>query len=78
MTVACLPGDGIGPEVLAQAVRVLDHYGIAHEEHPFGGAAIKALGMPLPAQTLQACRKADAVLLGAVGLPELEGVNGSL
>ena len=74
MTVACLPGDGIGPEVLAQAVRVLDHYGIAHEEHPFGGAAIKALGMPLPAQTLQACRTADAVLLGAVGLPELEGL----
>ncbi len=74
MTVACLPGDGIGPEVLAQAVRVLDHYGIAHEEHPFGGAAIKALGMPLPAQTLQACRAADAVLLGAVGLPELEGL----
>lgn len=74
MTVACLPGDGIGPEVLAQAVRVLDHYGIAHEAHPFGGAAIKALGMPLPAQTLQACRTADAVLLGAVGLPELEGL----
>ena len=74
MTVACLPGDGIGPEVLAQAVRVLDHYGIAHEEHPFGGAAIKALGMPLPAQTLRACSTADAVLLGAVGLPELDGL----
>ena len=74
MTVACLPGDGIGPEVLAQAVRVLDHYGIAHEEHPFGGAAIKALGTPLPARTLEACRAADAVLLGAVGLPELEGL----
>jgi len=74
VTIACLPGDGIGPEVLAQAVRVLDHYGIAYEEHPFGGAAIKALGMPLPAQTLQACRTADAVLLGAVGLPELEGL----
>ncbi|MBI4171444.1 MAG: 3-isopropylmalate dehydrogenase [Actinobacteria bacterium] len=74
MTVACLPGDGIGPEVLAQAVRVLDHFGIAHEEHPFGGAAIKALSTPLPPQTLQACRTADAVLLGAVGLPELEGL----
>ena len=74
MTVACLPGDGIGPEVLAQAVRVLDHFGIEHEEHPFGGAAIKALGTPLPAQTLQACRTADAVLLGAVGLPELDGL----
>jgi len=74
VTVACLPGDGIGPEVLAQAVRVLDHFGIEHEEHPFGGAAIKALGMPLPAQTLRACSTADAVLLGAVGLPELEGL----
>ncbi len=74
MTIACLPGDGIGPEVMAQAVRVLDHFGIAHEEHPFGGAAIKALGMPLPAQTLHACTTADAVLLGAVGLPELEGL----
>lgn len=73
MTVACLPGDGIGPEVLAQGVRVLDHYGIAHEEHPFGGGAIKELGTPLPAETLAACQAADAVLLGAVGLPELEG-----
>ncbi len=72
-TVAVLPGDGIGPEVAAQALRVLDVFGIEHAEHPFGGNAILAQGVPLPDETLAACRAADAVLLGAVGLPELEG-----
>ncbi len=67
------PGDGIGPEVAGQAVRVLDALGIAHSEHPFGGGAILTQGTPLPDETLAACRAADAVLLGAVGLPELEG-----
>jgi 3-isopropylmalate dehydrogenase len=71
--VAVLPGDGIGPEVAAEAVRVLDALGIEHSEHPFGGNAILDGGEPLPADTLGACRAADAVLLGAVGLPELEG-----
>ncbi len=71
--VAVLPGDGIGPEVAAEAVRVLDALGIAHDEHPFGGDAILAQGSPLPDETLAACENADAVLLGAVGLPELEG-----
>jgi 3-isopropylmalate dehydrogenase len=71
--VAVLPGDGIGPEVAAEAVRVLDALGIAHTEHPFGGNAILAGKPPLPDETLDACRSADAVLLGAVGLPELEG-----
>jgi 3-isopropylmalate dehydrogenase len=71
--VAVLPGDGIGPEVAAEAVRVLDALGIGHSEHPLGGAAILAGGDPLPEETLAACRAADAVLLGAVGLPELEG-----
>jgi 3-isopropylmalate dehydrogenase len=73
MTVAVLPGDGIGPEVAEQAIRVLDALGIAHTEQPFGGAAILAGGPPLPEETLAACRESDAVLLGAVGLPELEG-----
>ena len=71
--VAVLPGDGIGPEVAAEATRVLDALGIAHSEHPFGGNAIHATGTPLPDETLDACRSADAVLLAAVGLPELEG-----
>ncbi|HET9285971.1 MAG TPA: 3-isopropylmalate dehydrogenase [Gaiella sp.] len=71
--VAVLPGDGIGPEVAAEAIRVLDALGIEHAEHAFGGNAILADGTPLPDQTLEACRAADAVLLAAVGLPELEG-----
>jgi 3-isopropylmalate dehydrogenase len=71
--VAVLPGDGIGPEVAAEAIRVLDSLGIEHSEHPFGGNAILAQGTPLPDETLAACREADAVLLAAVGLPELEG-----
>jgi 3-isopropylmalate dehydrogenase len=54
-------------------VRVLDVLGIATTEHPFGGGAILELGTPLPEETLAACRAADAVLLGAVGLPQLEG-----
>lgn len=73
MSVAVLPGDGIGPEVAAQAIRVLDALEIAHSSHAFGGNAILAQGTPLPDETLAACREADAVLLAAVGLPELEG-----
>jgi 3-isopropylmalate dehydrogenase len=73
--VAFLPGDGIGPEVCNAAVRVLDALPIEveHEEHPFGGHAIHEHGDPLPADTLAACRAADAVFLGAVGLPEFDG-----
>jgi 3-isopropylmalate dehydrogenase len=71
--VAVLPGDGIGPEVVAEATRVLDALGIAHAEHAFGGHAILDQGTPLPDATLEGCRSSDAVLLGAVGLPELEG-----
>ena len=71
--VAVLPGDGIGPEVAAEAIRVLDELGIGHSEHPFGGNAILDQGTPLPDETLAACRASDAVLLAAVGLPELEG-----
>ena len=73
MTVAVLPGDGVGPEVAAEATRVLDAFGIDHAEHRFGGEAILQEGTPLPGETLAACRESDAVLLAAVGLPELEG-----
>ena len=73
MTVAVLPGDGIGPEVAAEAIRVLDALGIEHAEHSFGGGAMLSAGTPLPDETLAACRESDAILLAAVGLPELEG-----
>jgi 3-isopropylmalate dehydrogenase len=73
--VVCLPGDGIGPEVMAVAVRVLGALPLEAEisEHAFGGAAIDALGSPLPQETLAACREADGVLLGAVGGPAWDG-----
>jgi 3-isopropylmalate dehydrogenase len=72
---AVLPGDGIGPEVTRAALSVLDAcsglYGffIEKTELPFGGGAIDACGQPLPQETLDACLKSDAVLLGAVGGP---------
>jgi 3-isopropylmalate dehydrogenase len=74
-TVVCLPGDGIGPEVMAVAVRVLTALPLEVEvsEHLFGGAAIDAVGSPLPKETLAACRHADGVLLGAVGGPKWDG-----
>ena len=77
MRIVTLPGDGIGPEVTAAAVRVLEALPLEVnvEEHPFGGAAIHATGNPLPETTLEACRAADAVLLGAVGLPEFDGAS---
>jgi 3-isopropylmalate dehydrogenase len=70
--IAVLPGDGIGPEVTAQALRVLAALPLEVNavELPFGGAAIDLTGQPLPAETLAACRAADAVLLGAVGGPK--------
>ncbi len=70
-----LPGDGIGPEVITEAVRVLravaSIYGhdLAFSEHLVGGCAIDATGSPLPTSTLEAAGNADAVLLGAVGGP---------
>ncbi len=75
LKIVCLPGDGIGPEVTAAAVRVVEALPLEFEleEHVFGGAAIHATGEPLPQTTLEACVAADAVLLGAVGLPEFDG-----
>jgi 3-isopropylmalate dehydrogenase len=69
--IACLPGDGIGPEVSDQAVRVLESLPLDLEivRLPFGGAAIDEVGDPLPPETVAACRSARAVLLGAVGGP---------
>ena len=75
MRIALLPGDGIGPEVTTAAARVLAELApdLELEEQLFGGAAIHATGSPLPPETLAAAREADAVLMGAVGLPEFEG-----
>lgn len=73
--IATLPGDGIGPEVVAEGVRVLEalaeRWGHRFDvrEAPVGGCAIDATGAPLPEPTLALCRSADAVLLGAVGGP---------
>src|SRR5437588_839491 len=68
--VVTLPGDGIGPEIMAPTLDVLGRLGdFEFEAHPFGGAAIDAHGTALTDETLAACRAADAVLLGAVGGP---------
>lgn len=78
LRVTVLPGDGIGPEVTAEAVRVLQTVAAIHgyrfefEEHAIGGVAIRDFGSPLPRTTLDACLASDAVLLGAVGAPEYD------
>jgi 3-isopropylmalate dehydrogenase len=73
--IACLPGDGIGPEVTSQALRVLAELPVDVDvvELPFGGSAIDETGEPLPEETLSACRESQAVLLGAVGGPKWDG-----
>ena len=79
LTIALLPGDGIGPEVTAEAVRILknvaDHSGkpFTFSTHLIGGAALDADGVGLPDRTLEACLGANAVLLGAVGHPKFDG-----
>jgi 3-isopropylmalate dehydrogenase len=69
MKIAVLPGDGIGPEIIAQAVKVLQalNIGLEMEQAPIGGAGYEAAGDPLPDATLALAKEADAVLLGAVG-----------
>src|SRR3954462_1211296 len=71
VSIAVLPGDGIGPEITAPTLEVLSRLGdFAFAEHPFGGASIDAHGTALTDETLAACREADAVLLAAVGGPK--------
>ncbi|MEE8125481.1 MAG: 3-isopropylmalate dehydrogenase [Nitrospirales bacterium] len=79
-SIAVLPGDGIGPEIMPQAIRVLEAIGKTFG-HQFdlsygqvGGAAIDATGFPLPPDTLELAKSSDAVLLGAVGGPKWEGL----
>jgi 3-isopropylmalate dehydrogenase len=77
-TITLLPGDGIGPEVVAEGARVLDAvarswgHELTMHEALIGGCAIDATGSPLPEATLERCRASDAVLLGAVGGPRWE------
>jgi 3-isopropylmalate dehydrogenase len=68
--IAVLPGDGIGPEVMAEAVR----FDLA--EHSVGAEEFLRSGDPLPSSALEACRQADAILLGAMGLPHVRWPNG--
>ncbi len=77
--VVLLPGDGIGPEIIAPAVEVLSAVGARfdYEEHLFGGAAIDAHGTALTDDTLAACKGADAVLLAAVGGPKWDTTDPS-
>ncbi|KAI9513253.1 3-isopropylmalate dehydrogenase [Russula earlei] len=79
--VVVLPGDGIGPEVVAEAVKVLEtvfdglpDVELKLETHLFGGCAIDEVGEPLPPSTLRACKEADAILMGSIGGPKW-GVN---
>jgi 3-isopropylmalate dehydrogenase len=76
--IVTLPGDGIGPEIMASALEVLGWLGeFELEEHAFGGAAIDAHGAALTDETLAACRAADAVLLAAVGGPRWDSTDPS-
>ena len=79
--IVVLPGDGIGPEIVSAALPVLEAVASRHghhfafQEHDIGGIAIDRHGVPLPEATLDAARKADAVLLGAVGGPKWSDPN---
>ncbi|HTQ67543.1 MAG TPA: 3-isopropylmalate dehydrogenase [Solirubrobacteraceae bacterium] len=76
--VVTLPGDGIGPEIMAAAVRLLDVVGdFEFEKHLFGGASIDAHGSALTDEVLEACRNCDAVLLAAVGGPKWDTTDPS-
>ena len=76
MKICVLPGDGIGPEIMAEAVRVIEALDLKFEleEALLGGAAVDATGDPYPEATRKLAREADAVLLGAVGGPKWDGL----
>ena len=83
-TIALIPGDGIGPDVLGQAVKVLDKvaekYGhkFIYQEVIVGGSAIDKFGNPLPEEQLDICKSSDSVLLGALGGPKWDNVDPSI
>src|SRR5699024_6036449 len=78
-----LPGDGIGPEIIAEAVKVLKaaksrfHLDVSWEESLVGGAAYDAEGDPLPEATLEKAKAADAILFGAIGGPKWDKIERS-
>jgi len=78
--IAVLPGDGIGPEVMAEAIKVLEaikkkyNLELSYDFHDVGGIAIDNHGTPLPDSTLTACEQSDAILFGSVGGPKWEGL----
>ena len=79
MKIAILPGDGIGPEIMAQAIKVLDALRtdgirIETEQAPVGGAGYDAAGEPLPPATLKLAQQSDAVLFGAIGGPQYDSL----
>ena len=84
MKIALIPGDGIGPDIIDQAVKVLDaisrKYNVkfSFEEVLMGGVAIDKTGVPLPEETMDICKNSDAVLLGAVGGDEWDNLPGHL
>ena len=79
-TIAVLKGDGIGPEIVDEALKCLDAIGVkfghsfSYDERLIGGAAIDAVGEPLPQETIDACLASDSVLLGAVGGPKWDKI----
>ena len=84
MKIALIPGDGIGPDIIDQALKVLDavsrKYNVKFdfEEVLMGGVAIDKTGVPLPGESLDICKNSDAVLLGAVGGDEWDNLPGHL
>ena len=82
--VLILPGDGIGPEIVAEALKVLKridelaNLGLVFEEALLGGSATDAVGKPLPDETLAKARKADAILMGSVGGPQWDSIDRAL
>ena len=81
--ICVLKGDGIGPEIVDEAIKALDKVGekfghtFTYDERLIGGAAIDACGVPLPQETIDACKASDSVLLGAVGGPKWDKIEPS-
>lgn len=82
--IAVIKGDGIGPEIVSEAIRVLNAVGekyghsFEYKEVLMGGCAIDATGVPLPDETIKICKESDSVLLGAVGGPKWDTLPGNL